>query len=65
MTTLQITVPKLACSSCVKVVTKAVKTVDAEATIQADPKTKLVNVETQAPEAAIKKALAAAGYPTT
>ncbi|MBW4641041.1 MAG: heavy-metal-associated domain-containing protein [Gloeocapsa sp. UFS-A4-WI-NPMV-4B04] len=64
MATLQITVPKLACSSCVKVITEAVKTVDAEATIQADTKTKLVNVETQAPETEIKKALTAAGYPT-
>lgn len=64
MSTLQITVSKLACSSCVKVVTEVVKTVNAGATIQADTKTKLVNVETQASETAIKKALAVAGYPT-
>lgn len=53
MKALQITVPDLACSSCVKVITEAVKTVDAEVTIQADTKTKLVNVETQAPETEI------------
>lgn len=64
MTILQITVPKLACSSCAKVIIKPVKTVNAEAKIQIDTKTKLVNVETQTPEAEIKKALAAAGYPT-
>lgn len=67
MAILQITVPALACSAWVKVITKAIKTINAdnaEATIQTDNKTKLVNVKTQAPEAAIKKALAAAGYPT-
>jgi copper chaperone len=46
------------------VITKAVNTVNAKAKIQSDTKTKLVNVETQTPEAEIKKALAAAGYPT-
>lgn len=65
MAILQIIVPALACSAWVKVITKAIKTINAEATIQTDKKTKLVNVKTQAPEAAIKKALTAAGYPTT
>ena len=44
---LQLMVSKLACSSCVKTVTEAVRTVDPKATIQADTKTKLVNIETQ------------------
>jgi len=60
--TLQFTVPNLACSFCVKIVTAAVKTVDPDATIQADPKTKLVNVKTQASETAIKKAIAVTDY---
>ncbi|WP_250126546.1 heavy-metal-associated domain-containing protein [Chroococcidiopsis sp. CCMEE 29] len=58
---LQLMVPKLACSSCVKTVTGAVITVDSKATIQADTKTKLVNIETQASKAAIKEAIALAG----
>lgn len=62
--TLQLTVPNLVCSSCVRVVTAAIKTVDPDATIQADTKTKLVNVKTQASEIAIKKAITVAGYPT-
>lgn len=62
--TLQLTVPNLACSSCVKVVTAAVKTVAPDPTIQANTKTKLVNVETQALETAIKEAITVAGYPT-
>jgi copper chaperone len=61
--TLQLKVPSMACSACADTITKAVKTIDADATVQADPKTKFVNVETQASEAAIKDAIAAAGYP--
>lgn len=59
MTTLQITVPKLTYSSYVKVVTKAVKTTDAEVTVQTDTKIKLVNIETKAAAAVTKTALAA------
>lgn len=59
---LQLKIPKLACSACVNTVTKAIKTVDSNATVQANPKTKFVNVETQAPETAIKEAIAAVGY---
>lgn len=62
--TLQLTVPKLACSACINTITKAVKAVDPNAKVQAEPKTKLVSVETQATETAIKKALAIAGYPS-
>ncbi len=55
--TLQLTVPNLACSSCVKVVTAAVKTVAPDATIQANTKTELVNVKTQASETQLRKQL--------
>lgn len=61
--TLQLTVPKLACSACVNTITKAIKTVDPDATVQAEPKTKLVSIETQASETKIKEAIATAGYP--
>ncbi|MGA7935281.1 MAG: heavy-metal-associated domain-containing protein [Kovacikia sp.] len=61
--TFQLKVPDIACSACVETVTKAVKTIDADAVVQADPKTKLVSVETQAPETAIREAIAAVGYP--
>ncbi len=61
--TLQLKVPKIACSACVNTVTKAVKTVDPTAKVEADTKTKLVNIETQQSETAIKEAIAAAGYP--
>ncbi|HEY9649160.1 MAG TPA: heavy-metal-associated domain-containing protein [Coleofasciculaceae cyanobacterium] len=61
--TIELKVPSMACSACADTITKAVKTVDGDATVQADPKTKLVSVETQASEAAIKDAITAAGYP--
>ena len=61
--TLQLKVPDIACSACVDTVTKAVKSVDPTAQVEADPKTKLVRVETQQSETAIKSAIANAGYP--
>lgn len=60
--TLQLTVPNMACSACGETITKAVKAVDPAAVVQADPKTKLVDIETQASETAIREAITAAGY---
>lgn len=60
--TLQLTVPNMACSACSDTITKAIRAIDAAATVQADPKTKQVNVETQAAEAEIKQAITDAGY---
>jgi copper chaperone len=60
---LELKVPKIACSACVNTVTKAVTAVDPTATVEADTKTKMVNIETLATEAAIKDAIASAGYP--
>jgi copper chaperone len=60
--TLQLTVPNMACSACGDTITKAVKAVDPTAMIQADPKTKLVSIETQQSEIAIKQAITDAGY---
>ncbi|MEH2065498.1 MAG: heavy-metal-associated domain-containing protein [Nostoc sp.] len=60
--TLQITVPNMACSACGDTIIKAVKTVDPTATVQADPKTKIVLVDTNASETVIKEAITTAGY---
>ncbi len=60
--TLSFTVPNLACSACVETVTKAIQTVDATAQVNADPKTKQVNVTTEASEAIIQQAIIDAGY---
>lgn len=61
--TLQFKVPSMACSACVDTISQAVKAVDPAAAIAADPKTKLVEVETNQPETSIKQAIEAAGYP--
>jgi copper chaperone len=60
--TLQLTVPNMACSACSDTITKAIQAIDPTATVQADTKTKQVNIETQAAETAIKQAIIDAGY---
>ncbi len=61
---LQLKVPDMTCGGCVNAITNAIKTVDTNATVQGDPKTKIVLVETESTESAIKKAIAQAGYST-
>ena len=60
---LELKIPKMACSACVNTITKAVTEIDANAKVEADPKTKIVRVETNQSEAAIKSAIASVGYP--
>lgn len=60
--TLQFTVPNMACSACSDTITNAVKAIDPNAKVNADPKTKLVAIETQAAEAEVKAAITTAGY---
>ncbi len=62
MTTLQMTVADMACSACADTITKAVQALDPAASVQADPQTKQVQVNSTADEDAIKAAIAAAGY---
>ena len=59
---LQFKVPNMACAACGETIAQAVKAIDPAATVQADPKTKLVNIETQTSEALVKQAITAAGY---
>ena len=58
---MQIT-PNMACSACGETISKAVIAIDPTATVQADPKTKQVKIETQASQSAIESAITAAGY---
>ena len=61
--TLQFTVPSMACASCAAAITRAVQEVDPQATVQGDPATKQVIVETQSAESTIREAIEAAGFP--
>jgi copper chaperone len=62
MMTLHFTVPNMACSACSDTITHAIKAVDPNAKVNADLKTKLVDVETQASETSVKQAVSEAGY---
>lgn len=62
---LQLTVPDMACSACSETITKAIQTIDPSAEVNADPKTKIVNVDTLASETEIKQAIVSAGYTIT
>lgn len=60
--TLQLKVPNMACSACSDKITKAIQAIDPTATVQADTKTKLIEIETQAPEPTVREAITTAGY---
>ncbi len=59
---LEFQIPNLACVHCVRAVTEAVKAADAEAEVQVDLSAKRVQVQTDAPRAAVVAQLAEAGY---
>ncbi|MBD2259617.1 heavy-metal-associated domain-containing protein [Pseudanabaena sp. FACHB-2040] len=62
MTTLNLTVPDMACGACVDTITQAVKSLDADAAIAADTKTKAVNITTSADANTVTQAITDAGY---
>ncbi|RDL47926.1 hypothetical protein BLJAPNOD_05152 [Ensifer sp. M14] len=57
------TVPDMTCGGCAKSVTKALVSVDSDATIETDPPKREVRVRTSASEVAIRAVLSEAGYP--
>lgn len=59
---LQLKVSNMACSTCADRITEAITAVDPTAKVAADCKTKVVNVETEQPESAVRQAIATAGY---
>jgi len=63
--TLQLKVPKMACSACANTITKAVQAIDSAAGVEADIKTKLVAIQTAKSESEVRKAIASAGYPAS
>ncbi|MDO9318357.1 MAG: heavy-metal-associated domain-containing protein [Gammaproteobacteria bacterium] len=60
---LNLTVPDMSCGHCVKAITAAVKTLDANAIVETDLESRKVSLETTAGIEAIKHALTEAGYP--
>lgn len=58
-----LTIPAISCGHCVKTVTEVVHRVDPAATVQADPVTKEVRIESRQPASAFTAPLAEEGYP--
>ncbi len=62
---LTLNVPDMTCGHCVSVVTKAVRSVDADATVSTDLSAQTITVKSDAAPAALRSALEQAGYPAT
>jgi copper chaperone len=52
----------MTCGGCARRVTRAVQSIDAGASVMTDPPTRLVQIQTSAPEEAIASALREAGF---
>jgi copper chaperone len=59
---LEFIVPDMACSSCVKSITQAIRSLDGSAEVEADPDTKHVSVSTSRARIEIEQTILAAGY---
>ncbi len=62
---MELKIEGMTCGGCARSVTKAIRSVDADAAIKADPAARMVEVETTATQAAILQVLEEAGYPAT
>lgn len=60
---MQFTIPDMSCGGCLKAITRVVQSADAQATVEADLASKIVQVKTAEEEAALRARLAEAGYP--
>ena len=61
---MQFLIDNMTCGGCVRGVTKAVQSVDAQEEVTADPPSRRVEIKTNASQAAIEAALEEAGFPT-
>ena len=61
---MEFNVPDMSCGHCVGVITKTLKALDANASVNVDLQTKKVTVQTTQDRATVAAALAEAGYPT-
>ncbi|HEY9809488.1 MAG TPA: heavy-metal-associated domain-containing protein [Halomicronema sp.] len=59
---LKLNVPSIVCDGCGDTISKAIKTVDADASVSIDVTGKTVTVESQASEESIKQAVSATGH---
>lgn len=62
---MQLNIEDMSCGGCVANITEAIKQLDVDATVTADLETRNIDVSTNASEAQVRDALAAAGYPAS
>lgn len=62
---MRLNVPDMNCGGCARAVKAAILDIDAGATVEADPPSRTVTVQTAATAADIQKVLAEAGFPAT
>ena len=60
---MQLNIDDMSCGGCVSSITDALHRLDAGLTIVADLKSRSIELTTDLPEARVREALAAAGYP--
>lgn len=60
---MQFNIDNMTCGGCARSVTKAIRAVDADAQVKADPSSRLIEVESSAPQVQIEAALREAGFP--
>jgi copper chaperone len=58
----QLTIPDMACNACVTNITKAVQSLDAQATLAADLANKQLSIDTTQSRESIAQAITQAGY---
>ncbi|MBH8567067.1 heavy-metal-associated domain-containing protein [Nostoc sp. CENA67] len=59
---LKVKVPNIACEACGEKITESIHTMEPDAQVNVDVKSKIVTVESQASEESIKQVIVAAGY---
>jgi copper chaperone len=59
---IQLKIPNMTCSACGETIAKAVIAIDPLATVQSDPQTRQINIETQASKVMVKSVIRAVGY---
>lgn len=62
---MELRIESMTCGGCARSVTRAIRSVDPDARVHADPPSRSVRIETTATQAAILQVLEEAGYPTT
>lgn len=62
---MQLRIEGMTCGGCANSVTKVITALDSAASVQTDPATRTINVETSVAEPELRKVLAEAGYPAS